>query len=62
MPETDAEAAASLAIGVLLIVVAVVLIRADKDLMIGQAARLKCARGSRPFSSPSPRSPRWLSS
>ncbi len=33
------DAAASLAIGVLLVAVAVVLIRADKDLFIGQAAQ-----------------------
>jgi divalent metal cation (Fe/Co/Zn/Cd) transporter len=39
------DAAASLAIGALLVVVAVTLIRADKDLLIGQAAQPEARRG-----------------
>ena len=39
------DAAASLAIGALLVVVAVILIRADKDLLIGQAAQPEVRRG-----------------
>ena len=39
------DAAASLAIGALLVMVAVILIRADKDLLIGQAAQPEVRRG-----------------